>query len=386
MAANLDKAQQQTIVQVTLSLSAIVCGFVAYAQYVVLPRLALQKPPPAQDFNHNNNNNNDKPQTIMSEKGDSIIQGSFQTFLVMCLSTILLTGPLTYLHNDDFEAAQSNLTSSINFCESEFENLEAIAEPANTISSLTSYVPLAIMGIFQTGHSSSCYWKEGERDFVLCYATLFMIGIGSTLLHSFLTAATQGGDELPMLWFTAATSFCGLQVIFPSVVKGVKSLVVASVLACTAIYVQFRANFAYFYAMFSIYIGTLVFSIIYIALLMNWEARPNGARFKQRVLLPLARTCALTMLVAVWIWNSEMVGCAHAQGYEKGSVVAVIWDRVLHPLWHFTSGLAAFLLIQVFFAADGFAKGRGVPVIACSRWLGAPLVIFPNDRIHSKLV
>ena len=76
------------------------------------------------------------------------------------------------------------------------------------MSSLTCYVPLALFGLFSTRHG-----RRAKR-FVVIYSTLLAIGLGSTALHALLTAQAQGGDELPMLWFTAAAAFCALDIIF----------------------------------------------------------------------------------------------------------------------------------------------------------------------------
>ena len=41
-----------------------------------------------------------------------------------------------------------DLSSSINFCEEDFVDSDYIAEPANTASSVASYIPLALLGIY----------------------------------------------------------------------------------------------------------------------------------------------------------------------------------------------------------------------------------------------
>lgn len=100
-------------------------------------------------------------------------------------------------------ALDLTVTSSINFCEADFRDHPYVAEPSNTASSLMSYIPLALLGLL--GPPSQVWRRKGDFSFAVAYLTLLAIGIGSTLLHAMLTATTQGGDELPMLWFTAST-------------------------------------------------------------------------------------------------------------------------------------------------------------------------------------
>jgi hypothetical protein len=57
-----------------------------------------------------------------------------------------------------------------------------------------------------------------------------------------------------------------------------------------------------------------------------------------------------------------------------GDVIAPwLWNRAVHPAWHCTSGLLAFLDVQIMMAVRGFQLGWGEPRL---KWFGAPYVTF----------
>ena len=360
MPANLDQSQQQIILTVTTISSIAILSLVAYAEWVEIPRLTrLAKKQQAEN------------ETIASLKirKMSIFYTCLKLFFYMAISTFFFSLPIILFHTAS-DTSSNIVTSSINFCESDFRHTTFIAEPVNTISSIMAYLPLSALGALR-----STTIQQRTR-YMICYGTLFMIGVGSTLLHSFLTAMTQGGDELPMLWYTAATSFGAFDVIF-SGIPGVGTFVGITAILSTLVYVQFRANFTYFYLMFTSYTVTLSLSLIYIALFKKWENRKNGAEFKRCVLLPLMQTSSITLVFAVWCWIAEMLGCEAASQQPTDTLQWMVWNRVLHPCWHFATAIAAFLVIQEIYAAEGFSKGHGMPWIVS---VGAPFVVFDDTQ------
>jgi dihydroceramidase len=292
----------------------------------------------------------------------------------MAVATILLTLPIVSIQQE--EAQEQELSSSINFCEEDFQHSSYIAEPANVTSSLACYVPLALLGLF--GPPS----KYSTKHFAATYVTLLAIGVGSMLLHALLTAEAQGGDELPMLWYTASIAYCAMDVILHHVgtkSQGLGATVLASAVAVTATYIARREDFTIFYLMFSLYSQTIIVSILYIALKLDWEGT-QGIEFKINVLFPLALSAGWFTILAIWTWVSEMLFChAVTKDHIWGKVIApLIWNRVVHPLWHFFSGMLAWLLIQLLLSAHGMQQQWGIPTL---QWFGAPYVAFEP---HSK--
>lgn len=92
------------------------------------------------------------------------------------------------------------VTSTIDWCESNYMLSDFIAEPANTISNL-SFVFLGILGF---AHEQRENTRAGYQTM---YATVAAIGIGSMLFHGTLTVWGQQLDELPMVWHLLISSY-----------------------------------------------------------------------------------------------------------------------------------------------------------------------------------
>ena len=197
-----------------------------------------------------------------------------------------------------------------------------------------------------------------------------------------------------MLWYTASTAFCALDIILARWTKQQEQrtkflalLVILSAVAATVTYVARREDFTIFYIIFSLYSQTMVVSVVWICFGINWEKtkqKEAGIHFKATVLFPLAIASGWTTILAIWVWVSEMVYCnrvMHDRAF--GEVIApFVWNRVIHPMWHALSGLLAYLLVQVLVAARGMQQNWGTPSIA---WFGAPYVVFSQQQTGKKV-
>lgn len=369
MGQEFDEKTLQTIKAVASLVTSIVAAFSLYGRFVVLPRLQAIT-------------GNKHVPNLRSQVG--------YTLAWMILCTAILVYPITLLTNDQ-ESLQEEFSSSINFCEADFVHSPWIAEPVNTVSNLFAYLPPAVIG----------FLKTDKLRFQICYVALFSIGVGSTLLHSCLTAMTQGGDELPMLWYTAAASYCGFCVLFDSH-KLVAPIVVASAIIATTVYVQFRDTFIVFALMFNAYVIVLILSLVHITLFKKWSSssttttddnktdlmengnnnnvdsdpKRTAAEFQQCVLYPLGQAAAWTAISATWFWMAEMVYCNMIS--PNSGVIFFLWDKCWHPMWHYMTGNLALLVVQIFYAADGYAKEKQMPRIVW--YCGVVLVVYDNEE------
>jgi hypothetical protein len=368
MPQNLDTQTRNVVLLASSSAITVMAISCLYAQWVVMPRLRRRSKSTARPL---------------------LGLGCFFSIALMLLASALLTqlivkfgggGGSSSLKNEDDEMMMRDVSSSINFCEDDFVDSPHIAEPANTASSIASYCPLALLGVYGKPSMQWTTRVAGHKRFVVAYITLMAIGIGSTTLHALLSAVSQGGDELPMLWFMASLSFCTMDIImkgtFPAATTkrdtqrwyllwGFSS----SAVVATGVYVFSRDNFLPFYIMFTLYVWVAIVGVLVICFGLKWK----DDAFRGDVLLPLA-TCAGWMAnLAVVAWVSEMLFCTDAQSTEWGPFAVWMWNRVMHPLWHCLSALLAYLLIQVLLAGQGLQQGWGEPQL---RWWGAPYVIF----------
>lgn len=397
MPQNLDEHTRSVIIKYSCAALLILGSNTFIAQCVVIPRLRRRS-------------------NIKGWTGPPLLRGCIATLVMMHLLSAVVTLAIiavggkygfssSYLdsHLDLNSTASSNntdlLTSSINFCEDDFADSRWIAEPANTASSLASYCPLAWWGMFGLPSQEWSHRMAGHTRFGVAYACLFVIGIGSTLLHALLTAGAQGGDELPMLWFVASLSFIGLDIILQgtrinlsalisTVVFGkdpsralkesrwvLHGLLSGSAVVATAIYCFSRENFLPFYIMFVLYATTSTLCLITICFFLKWN---DDTTFRCNVLLPLATCTSWMTMFAISAWVSEMLLCQSAQESQYGFWAKWLWNRAVHPFWHCSSAMMAWLSVQAFLAGQGLQRGWGEPQLQCaSFWYGGvPYVTF----------
>eukprot|EP00934_Nitzschia_sp_Nitz4_P000139 Nitzschia sp. Nitz4//scaffold208_size52459//27149//28456//NITZ4_006813-RA/size52459-processed-gene-0.33-mRNA-1//-1//CDS//3329541660//139//frame0 len=395
MPQNLDEPTRKVIVGVTCLSLTILGAANGCAQFIVMPRLQ-------------------KRIGVTHWTGPPLLRGCIGSLVFMLSLSAFLTAPIILLgsHEKSLQDASVEdhdaelLTSSINFCEDDFADSKWIAEPANTASNLASYWPLALWGLLG---SPSQEWRNraaGHKRFLVAYGTLLAIAIGSTFLHALLTAHAQGGDELPMLWFVASLSFMTLDVILQgsrlnlsvlisTLVFGYEPskaqkqdrwllhwLVGGSAVLATAIYCFSRENFLPFYIMFILYAMTATLGIIAICFFMPWN---GNVAFRVQVLLPLAVCCGWMAIFAVSAWVSEMLFCASAQQLDFGPLAQWLANRAVHPFWHCSSAMLAWLLIQALLAGQGLQRGWGEPSLQCASWWigGVPYVTFSKGPSHA---
>lgn len=387
MPRNLDDSTKSFILRVAgFTVTLLVC-FILWGHLFFLPRLRR------------------RALKLSSEQGRRAPPQSYETLLLVgCGQTILVLSLLSFLFtlpiilsgridSDEAKALSADLTSSINFCEDDFQFSRYVAEPANVASSLGAYLPLAFHGL--AGPPSQSWRRRPLRDgvrFAAAYATLGTIGVGSMALHALLTSWTQGGDEIPMLWYTATTCFCAFDILcwwkethHQRRSERLGAAVGVSAIGATVTYILNRSDFTVFSLLFAIYSQTMILSILYLVIGFDWEHRqPSGPaagiEFQVHVLLPLATTSGLLTIMSIVVWASEMVYCHTAtRGMDFADatwvtdLVFVVWKWMIHPLWHVLTGLLAWIVVQVLFAAHGTQRGWGV---ASVKWSLAPYVLF----------
>jgi len=83
-------------------------------------------------------------------------------------------------------------TSSVDWCETNYAHLYYVSELFNSVSSL-AMVLAGVLGIM-------LHRRVLERRFMLAFAMVSVVGLGSIAFHATLLFQFQMMDELPMLW------------------------------------------------------------------------------------------------------------------------------------------------------------------------------------------
>jgi len=95
--------------------------------------------------------------------------------------------------NHDHPGFWGSPTSSIDWCERNYEVSYYIAEFWNTISNL-AFILVGVMGIVQAAR------HRYEPRFVMIGMGIMIVGCGSAAFHGTLLFHNQMADELPMMW------------------------------------------------------------------------------------------------------------------------------------------------------------------------------------------
>jgi dihydroceramidase len=312
-----------------------------------------------------------------------LFTGCLKSLAIMVILSYLATAALIAVGEKPVHDTNADsLSSSINFCEEDFFDSKYVAEPANAMSSLTTYCPLALLGLFGPASAEYSSKTASNKRFSLACISILAIGLGSFWLHSSLTASAQGGDELPMLWYVGIVAFMAFDCILDIREQKKKHQTnrwliffgIVSSVAATWTYVFNREDWIIFYAMFSIYCIVILIGVATLSF-SDLNRYGDADSFRGNILLPLMSCTLWVYLVASTIWLSEMVYC-HDVTIDKrwGDTIAPwLWNRAVHPAWHCTSALLAFLDVQIMMAVRGFQLGWGQPRL---KWFGAPYVTF----------
>lgn len=238
------------------------------------------------------------------------------------------------------------VSASVDWCEQNYVHSNFIAEFWNTMSS----VPLCLVALVGLAFA----WRfQYPTRVVVCYAGLFVIGLGSIAFHGTLTHAGQALDELSMLWTVTALFYCILDE--RDFARNPPSLVIPALLAfdcaLTVVYWFAPFYFSFFIVVYAGIIYVLITRAYRIAFGSPVAAAAAGdaaeapaaaapaiasATPAQRIALQtLVRIAVLNYLGgSFFFWIPEMFVICIPDGYVQ-----------LHALFHITSAIGAYSFI-----------------------------------------
>ncbi|XP_038627550.1 alkaline ceramidase 1 [Tachyglossus aculeatus] len=202
-------------------------------------------------------------------------------------------------------------SSEIDWCESNFQHSEVVAEFYNTISNVTFFIfgPLMMYLLHPYAQKRSLY--------VHCVWILFMVvGAFSVYFHMTLSFLGQLLDEISILWLLAAGYSIWLpRSYFPAFLKEDRSRFTRMVLITTVV----STLLAFIRPVVNAYVlNGIGLHIIYVVTLEY--RKTSSAELKKMVLVSLA-----WWFLAVVSWLSDRLLCA-------------FWQRIsffyLHSIWH----------------------------------------------------
>jgi dihydroceramidase len=232
-----------------------------------------------------------------------------------------------------------------------------IAEFWNTLSNVCIVIP-ALIGLI------TAYNKGMETRFILSYAGVVGLGIGSWIFHMTLVWEGQLLDELPMVYSACFLIFNTLDYKYTdsSYRNRIVGFLAMYAFLVTVIYVNLKVAAFHQGAYF-----LMIVAIIY----LSYE-RATQESYRQAK--SLFRYSVLSIAVAYALWNVDVHFCGKLQRLRAwAGPFAPLFQ--LHAWWHLGTGVSSYL--QLVFAAGCRVAHTGHEPEIIYPWytLGLPLLV-----------
>ncbi|XP_077988131.1 alkaline ceramidase 3-like [Glandiceps talaboti] len=217
-------------------------------------------------------------------------------------------------------------TSTIDWCEENYDVTYYIAEFWNTVSNLAMIVPPLVGAV----HAA----LDGlERRYVLIHLSLLAVGIGSWFFHMTLLYEMQLLDELPMIWGTCVMVYCMSESHSPprshNYLLGAILTVYATIVTIAYLHIKDPVFHQWAYGILA---GFLTLSGFY------FMVYKGGSK-------PLALTAGITYLAGFILWNIDNIYCDKLR-YLRGNMISPLRPMTqLHGWWHVLAGIGTFMSI-----------------------------------------
>ena len=213
------------------------------------------------------------------------------------------------------------VTSTVQWCESDYVHSFYIAEYFNTISSL----PIALVAAW--GLYSG--WRAGwQGKTLLPFFLMLCVGVGSCCFHGTLQRWGQAADELPMLYAATTLLYLGLEPARTTRRAWLAPALAVFCAATSAAYIMLDAFFPFFLSTYIV----LVLAQFYYALVLAAEAQtaqPGAQRL-------LASAAIIYLLGFFCLWVPDYFHCQAVQPF------------CFHAWFHLTSCAGPWALVNFF--------------------------------------
>lgn len=245
-------------------------------------------------------------------KESKFFRNTILAALVTCVVLIFVEGhePPQEKQNVGYWGPPS---ATIDWCEANYTHSYYIAEFYNTLSNL-GYLVLTALGIILNSGL--------EKRYLLAYASIGVIGIGSAMFHGTLLFSAQLCDELPMFYLFCVVYYCCKE--HPSKEKQyplLPWLLLSGVTAFSVVYYHYPSPilFQVGWGLFVTYTFWLSSKFI---TKIPYDDRSIG------------KTCIYVMVVSVALWLIDQLWCTPFIRLFR-----------LHAAWHCGTALAAYLMV-----------------------------------------
>jgi len=220
-------------------------------------------------------------------------------------------------------------TSTLDWCESNYEVNWYIAEFWNTITNLSMILP-PLWGIKRE------LQRGLEIRFVIGFIALLSVGVGSTMFHMTLKYSMQLLDEIPMVWSSCV--FIYLQHMVDSKKGETSWKMVGMLLAYAVSFTVIYLTWSYPIIHETMY-GILVVYMIYQAVGIL-RTQYNSSSFKLFIIATLMYGTGFLL------WNLENEFCGIVRSVRSGLPSPLAPLTQLHGWWHLLAGYATYMNVQ----------------------------------------
>ncbi|MDP9151356.1 MAG: ceramidase [Myxococcota bacterium] len=206
-------------------------------------------------------------------------------------------------------------TSSVDWCEANYEHSRYVCELFNTVSS-GALVLAGVVGL-------AIHWRVLERRFLVAFGALALVGVGSAAFHATLKFELQMLDELPMIYLALVVVFIVLD-MRPRQTSPpwLAAALVAYGLAGTAVAALTRGSRQFWG--FQISFGCLeVFCLVRV-----WLTSRRSRNASVRRLFGTGMAC---YLVAIALWFLDVRFCPV---FSTTLPALGLFNPQLHAMWH----------------------------------------------------
>ncbi|RWS15424.1 alkaline ceramidase 3-like protein [Dinothrombium tinctorium] len=246
-----------------------------------------------------------------------------------------------------------NVTSTIDWCEKNYDTTYYIAEFWNTISNIFLIIP----PVFSIIRSMT---KSTDIVLLICCAQLIAVGIGSWLFHMTLKYHMQLLDELPMLYASSFSTYVLTKIAFPPFKKSfaLKIGLTFYALLVTILYLTIKHPL-----LFQLSYLVLIFVIVALDIYISKHKRCNPKLFYCSAFLYC--TGAVT-------WTIDNLFCENLHQFRQVMPQFLIPLTQTHAIWHCLAAYGAYC--HAYFCTQSKALEERKNVRLSWDWIGLKLL------------
>lgn len=253
------------------------------------------------------------------------------------------------------------VTSTIDWCESNYVVTYYIAEFWNSLSNLFFIVPPLIV--------CAKLWSSPRVDKIYLLSLIYMAftGLGSIAFHSTLKYEMQLWDELSMVWSALFVLFLVIKILKPKESSSYIMPLIAYGLATNSIYLFIKIPI-----IFQIAYGIIHFSVIFFAYKLS-KLYPVDTRLYWGTII-------LTN-VAFALWNIDNHFCPQLEHLRNVLLPKVCGPFTqFHAIWHVLAGYGSFSLVLYCIQAQLYSRQQTYHVVG-DMWTGMTLKQAEEGRL-----